>query len=348
MFDECCSSKSYSFVPECKIVFKSLLSLVIVVVIGASVFAHNIQRYVNSPINELNEYLEVEVDSGASFSQVTNKLASEDFITRPFYFKLLAMYEEKTQKIKPGEYRLNSSNTPAEILDSLVNGDTIQYKLTVVEGKKFQDFYQQLIDHPKIERTIEDFSTIKTQLNITQDSLEGLFLPETFTFSAGTRDIEIIRQSYYLLREFLDEEWPKRSENSSVTSPYEALILASIVEKETSAAEERARIAGVFLLRLKKNMPLQTDPTVIYGLGDSFDGNLTRKHLETDNPYNTYTRRGLPPSPIALVGKAAISAVLHPKITGELYFVSKKDGTHYFSKTYEEHLKAVRKFQLGK
>ena len=258
------------------------------------------------------------------------------------------MYEEKTQKIKPGEYRLSSSNTPSEILNSLVNGETIQYRLTIVEGKKFQDFYQQLLNHPKIERTIEEISEIKSRLEINQESLEGLFLPETYTFTAGTHDMDIVRQSYLLLRNFLDQEWPRRSESTLVTSPYEALILASIVEKETSVEEERARIAGVFISRLKINMPLQTDPTVIYGLGDSFDGNLTRKHLETDNPYNTYTRRGLPPSPIALVGKAAILAVLHPDITGDLYFVSKKDGTHYFSKTYEEHLSAVRKYQLGK
>lgn len=328
--------------------FKAISIFIVIVVIAASIFAHSIQRYVNNPINESGEYLEIVVDSGASFSHVTNKLASEGFITQPFYFKLLAMYEEKTQKIKPGEYRLSSSNTPSEILDSLVNGETIQYRLTIVEGKKFQDFYQQLLNHPKIERTIEEISEIKSRLEINQESLEGLFLPETYTFTAGTHDIDIVRQSYHLLRDFLDQEWPRRSESTLVTSPYEALILASIVEKETSVEEERARIAGVFISRLKINMPLQTDPTVIYGLGDSFDGNLTRKHLETDNPYNTYTRRGLPPSPIALVGKAAILAVLHPDITGDLYFVSKKDGTHYFSKTYEEHLSAVRKYQLGK
>ena len=148
------------------------------------------------------------------------------------------------------------------------------------------------------------------------------------------------------MRDFLDQEWPKRSEESFVSSPYEALILASIVEKETSVESERPVIAGVFISRLSKKMPLQTDPTVIYGLGAEFDGNLTRKHLQTDNPFNTYTRRGLPPSPIALVGKAAILAVLHPQITGDLYFVSKNDGTHYFSKTYKEHLEAVRKYQL--
>ncbi|MCL4156535.1 UNVERIFIED_CONTAM: hypothetical protein GTU68_031598, partial [Idotea baltica] len=290
--------------------------------------------------------VEIAVDQGATFNQVSQRLVEAGFITHPLYFKLLAMYEEKTQKVKSGEYRFNKTQSPAQILDDLVQGKTMQYKLTVIEGKRFQDFYQQLQGHPKITRVIDDVDDIKVQLNIEQDRLEGLFFPDTYTFSAGTKDIDIIRQSHNLLRDFLDEEWPNRSEESFVSSPYEALILASIVEKETSVESERPVIAGVFISRLNINMPLQTDPTVIYGLGASFDGNITRKHLQTDNPYNTYTRRGLPPSPIALVGKAAILAVLHPEITGDLYFVSKNDGTHYFSKTYKEHLAAVRKYQL--
>jgi UPF0755 protein len=325
---------------------KAFLILLIATIVAASIFAHNIDRYVHNPISDKNDVLEIVVDQGATFNQVSQRLVEAGFITHPLYFKLLAMYEEKTQKIKSGEYRFSLAQSPAQILDDLVQGNTIQYKLTVVEGKRFQDFYQQLQDHPKIARVIGDIDDIKAQLNIEQDSLEGLFFPDTYTFSAGTKDIDVIRQSHNLLRNFLDEEWPNRSEESFVSSPYEALILASIVEKETSVESERPVIAGVFISRLDIKMPLQTDPTVIYGLGASFDGNLTRKHLQTDNPYNTYTRRGLPPSPIALVGKAAILAVLHPEITGDLYFVSKNDGTHYFSKTYKEHLAAVRKYQL--
>ncbi len=320
--------------------------LVVIAIIASSVFAHNVHRYVNNPIGEKNELLEIAVDQGATFNQVSQRLVEAGFITHPLYFKLLAMYEEKTQKIKSGEYRFRLTQSPAQILDDLVQGNTMQYKLTIIEGKRFQDFFQQLQDHPKIERVIDNADNIKSQLNIQQDSLEGLFFPDTYTFTAGTKDIDVFRQSHNLLRDFLDQEWPKRSEESFVSSPYEALILASIVEKETSVESERAIIAGVFISRLNKKMPLQTDPTVIYGLGAAFDGNLTRKHLETDNPYNTYTRRGLPPSPIALVGKAAIRAVLHPEITGDIYFVSKNDGTHYFSKTYKEHLAAVRKYQL--
>ena len=324
-----------------------LLSIFLIAgIVAASVFAHKIDRYVNDPISDKNDVVEIVVDQGATFNQVSQRLVEAGFISHPLYFKLLAMYEEKTQKIKSGEYRFKLTQSPAQILEDLVQGNTMQYKLTIIEGKRFQDFYQQLQDHPKIARVVDNVEDIKDELKIEQKSLEGLFFPDTYTFSAGTKDIDIIRQSHKLLRDFLDEEWPNRSEESLVSSPYEALILASIVEKETSVESERPVIAGVFISRLKINMPLQTDPTVIYGLGAAFDGNLTRKHLQTDNPYNTYTRRGLPPSPIALVGKAAIRAVLHPDITGNLYFVSKNDGTHYFSKTYKEHLAAVRKYQL--
>jgi UPF0755 protein len=327
---------------------KAFSFLLIVAIVAAGVFAHKIDRYVNNPISDKSDVVEIVVDQGATFNQVSQRLAEAGFITHPLYFKLLAMYEEKTQKIKSGEYRFSLTQSPAQILDDLVQGNTVKYKLTIVEGKRFQDFYQLLQDHPKITRVIDNIDDIKAQLIIEQDSLEGLFFPDTYTFTAGTKDIEVIRQSHNLLRDFLDQEWPARSKDSFVSSPYEALILASIVEKETSVESERPVIAGVFISRLNKNIPLQTDPTVIYGLGASFDGNLTRKHLQTDTAYNTYTRRGLPPSPIALVGKAAIHAVLNPEITGDLYFVSKNDGTHYFSKTYEEHLAAVRKYQLKK
>ena len=332
--------------------FKALALLIILFAIVASLFAHNIDNYINQPISgdigDQKEIVEIVVDKGASFNQVSARLVEAGFITQPLYFKLLAMYEEKTQSIKSGEYRFNKSQTPAQILEDLVSGNTVQYKITVVEGKRFEDFFRILQEHPKILRAINVIDDIKAELDIKQENLEGLFFPDTYTFSSGTKDIDIIRQSHTLLRDYLDEEWPKRSKESYVSSPYEALILASIVEKETSVAAERPRIAGVFISRLHKKMPLQTDPTVIYGLGAEFDGNLTRKHLETDNPDNTYTRRGLPPSPIALVGKAAIQAVLHPNITGDLYFVSKNDGSHYFSKTYKEHLAAVRKYQLKK
>lgn len=325
---------------------KFLTIVFLIFVVGAGIFAHKVHRYVHLPAGDSSNEIEVLIESGASFDNVAGKLHQAELITQPFFFKLLAMYEEKTQHIKSGEYRFTFKQTPAEILDALVSGKTVQYGLTVIEGKTFNEFWELVQQHPKLRHTIQGIEDIKSSLSITQDNLEGLFLPETYKFTAGTKDVDILRQSYNLLREYLDKEWPQRSADSFVNSPYEALILASIVEKESSVAEERPRIAGVFISRLKLRMRLQTDPTVIYGLGNKFDGNITRKHLETDTPYNTYTRAGLPPTPIALSSTAAIKAVLHPEITGELYFVSKGDGTHYFSKTYEEHERAVRKYQL--
>ena len=327
---------------------KSLLILLVTGIIAASIFAHKVHRYVHFPSGNSDNEIELVIEPGATFNDVLANLHQVGLITKPFFFKLLAMYQEQTQAVQSGEYRFNYSQTPAQILQALVNGETVKYTLTVIEGKRINDFLALLQQNQKIRHTIQDVDDIKSTLQISQDNLEGLFLPDTYKFSAGTKDIDILRQSYTLLRNLLDKEWPKRSADSYVKSPYEALILASIVEKESSVQEERPKIAGVFISRLKNKMRLQTDPTVIYGLGENFDGNLTRRHLETDSPYNTYTRSGLPPTPIALPSKSAILAVLHPDITGDLYFVSKGDGTHYFSKSYKEHERAVQKYQIRK
>lgn len=325
-----------------------IFNLFILTCLLAGAFAYHIQDYVHSPIAGSEQVYELTIDKGASFNQVNQNLAETGVISRTFYFKLLAMYEEHTQDIKSGEYQFLATQTPAQILEDLVNGKTIQHSLTIVEGKTFSDFLDIIQQHPKIKQTVTNIEQIKNKLGIERDKLEGLFLPDTYQFTAGTSDIEILKQSYLLLRNLLNKEWPQRDEQSYVNSPYEALILASIVEKESAIVKERTRIAGVFISRLKIGMRLQTDPTVIYGIGEDFDGNITRKHLETDTPYNTYTRYGLPPSPISLPSKAAILAVLHPDITGELFFVAKGDGSHEFSKTYEEHQAAVRKYQLKK
>lgn len=325
-----------------------LFHIFVLMCLFAGAFAYHIQDYIHSPLSDSDEVYALTIDKGSSFNLANQKLSMSGAITKPFYFKLLAMYEEHTQDIKSGEYQFVSTQTPAEILNDLVIGKTIQYSLTIIEGKTFSEFLDLVRQHPKIKQTVTNVEQIKTQLGIERDKLEGLFLPDTYQFTEGTSDIEVLKQSYLLLRNLLNKEWPQRDEQSHVSSPYEALILASIVEKESAVAEERTRIAGVFISRLQLGMRLQTDPTVIYGIGENFDGNITRKHLVTDTPYNTYTRYGLPPSPISLPSKAAIMAVLHPDITGELFFVAKGDGSHKFSKTYDEHLDAVRKYQLKK
>ena len=287
------------------------------------------------------------VNKGASFSAVTTQLQQLKLIQHPIYFKIWATYKQQTQSIKPGEYVFTRSQSPQQILLDLVSGKVKKYQITIVEGKRFKDFIAELQQHPKIVKTITDLNQVYQRFNVQHESLEGLFAPNTYTFDADITDMQILQQSHQLLMRQLQEAWDTRDHSVKLKTPYEALILASIVEKETSVPNERARIAGVFLTRLQRDMRLQTDPTVIYGLGESFDGNLTRKHLRAANPYNTYVNKGLPPSPIALVSKASIMAVMNPEWTGDLYFVSKKDGTHYFSKTYREHVQAVREYQLN-
>lgn len=308
---------------------------------------YDAHSYLSSPISNQKTQFEVEIARGASLTRISQQLHAAGIISQPLYFQFWARYKNQTSQLKPGEYVFNESFTPRQVLDDLVAGRIKKYQITIVEGKRLQDFLTLLHAHPKITQTVTDLAQIKTHLNISQPYLEGLFFPDTYSFAAGTTDVELLNQSYQLLQQHLQTAWQARSPESNLNTPYEALILASIVEKETSQQNERARIAGVFLSRLNKGMRLQTDPTVIYGLGDEFDGNLKRKHLRQDNPYNTYQRHGLPPSPIALVGKAAIEAVMQPEITGDLYFVAKKDGSHYFSKTYREHTQAVRKYQLN-
>lgn len=346
--------------------YKLLITL-LVLTLGASVLVlTDIHAYMNDPIasasivkslngesmlvddgaNHQDSY-ELNVKTGASFSMVARQLQQLGVIDRPLYFKVWALFKKQTQSIKSGEYVFRSSQSPQQILHDLVQGKVKKYQITIVEGKRFKDFLLELQQHPKIIKTITDERQVYRQFNIDHDSLEGLFFPDTYTFDANTTDMQILQQSHELLMSHLHNIWQNREINRHLKTPYEALILASIVEKETSISEERARVAGVFLTRLERDMRLQTDPTVIYGLGEDFDGNLTRDHLRQVNPYNTYVNKGLPPSPIALVSKASIMAVMHPQYTGDLYFVSKKDGTHYFSKTYREHVQAVRKYQLN-
>lgn len=326
---------------------KSLSILAVLSLTLSLLLAYDAHSYLRAPIAAKKTQFEVEIERGASLTRISQQLHMAGVITQPLYFQLWARIKKQTSQLKPGEYIFNETYTPRRILDAIVAGQVKKYQITIVEGKRLQDFLAGLQAHPKITQTVTDLEQLKTKLNIPQQHLEGLFFPDTYTFAAGTTDIELLRQSYQLMQTHLASTWQTRSSEVHLKTPYEALILASIVEKETSLASERARIAGVFLARLTKGMRLQTDPTVIYGLGDEFDGNLQRKHLRQDNPYNTYVRHGLPPSPIALVSKAALAAVMQPEITGELYFVAKQDGSHYFSKTYREHTEAVRKYQLN-
>ena len=289
-----------------------------------------------------------EINSGMSFSEVSSELAALGLVTHPVFFKLYGRFVGHAGSLQAGEYVIEQGLTPVGLLKKFVMGDVRLYSFTAVEGWTFADFIQRLGDHKAIEKTNEafDVALFMESLGAAGKDPEGLFLPETYHFPKGTKDTAILKQAYLLMSDILGDEWDQRALDLPISTPYEALILASIIEKETALADERPMIGGVFVRRLNMGMRLQTDPTVIYGLGQDFDGNLTRKHLRNDTPYNTYTRHGLPPTPIALPGRASIRAALQPEDGNALYFVAtgKADGSHKFSGTKEEHDQAVREY----
>ena len=250
-------------------------------------------------------------------------------------------------KMKTGEYRLTSKLTTKEFFDHIFSGKVLQYSLAVIEGWSFQQLLDAVNNHPKLMHTISNVAkeNIMQKLGL-KGHYEGQFLPDTYHFPNQLSDVEFLKRAYNSMQRVLETEWENRAVGLIYKTPYEALIMASIVEKETGLASERQQIAGVFLRRLAKRMRLQTDPTVIYGMGDKYKGNLRKKDLLRDTPYNTYRRRGLPPTPIALPGRDAIHAALHPAKGNALYFVARGDGSHQFSDTLQEHNRAVIKYQL--
>ncbi len=288
------------------------------------------------------------VKSGWSAKRVANELVSTGIINKAHWFELYARQSQLAPSIKSGEFKLPAAATVPEILDVLVAGKTVQYSHTVIEGHNWRQVRSQLAKADDLVQTIGEISDeeLMAKLGLDGQHPEGVFFADTYAFPRNTSDVEFLQRANDMLQRVLQEEWDKRDEGLPFESPYEALILASIVEKETAVPAERPEIAGVFVSRLRKRMRLQTDPTVIYGMGEAYDGNIRRKDLRTDTPYNTYTRGGLPPTPISMVGRDAIQAVMHPENTTALYFVARGDGTHQFSETIEQHNAAVRKYQL--
>lgn len=290
------------------------------------------------------------IPKGASFNEILQSLADQSIIKKPLYFKVFARMHKLGGQIKAGEYSFAKDLTPEQILYRLVDGKSIQHSFTIIEGTTIKQLREMLKAQTEIIRqVIPELSDTELldELEIEdQTHPEGLFLADTFQVERGTSDLDLLRRSHDALYTLLMDLWANRDKNLPYKTPYEALILASIVEKETAVAEERPRIAGVFLRRMKIGMRLQTDPTVIYGMGDKYTGNITRKDLRTPTPYNTYTIDGLPPTPIAFVGPQALKAVFKPEMGNWLYFVAKGDGRHQFSATLSEHNNAVRAYQL--
>jgi len=282
---------------------------------------------------------------GSSVSALARDLEKKKIISNRVYFSIWARITGSARLLKAGEYKLNPDMTVLELFGQMQKGKVRLYSLTLVEGITFKQLMQQVNAAPQLRHDLKGLNTqqIMQTLGYAGEHPEGRFFPDTYRFPKGMSDVDLLRQAYKQQKQRLEKSWESRDANLPLNSSYEALILASIVEKESANVEERKQIAGVFINRLRKGMRLQTDPTVIYGMGDSYKGDIRFRDLRKDTPYNTYTRKGLPPTPIAMPGQGALDAVSRPDATEYIYFVAMSDssGRHIFSKTLKEHEHAV-------
>lgn len=330
--------------------WRSLIVLVLLAVAGGVAYGWmDYQRFVGTPLAVSPQTPSVDVAKGSSLRDVVGQLREQHVTnSRTLYWRVLAEQLRVAGRLHAGEYALSAGMTPRELLLNMAAGKVLQRNFTIVDGWNFRDLRQALAkaDRLKQEGAGLDDAALMARIGVPGEMPEGRFLPETYAYVKGDSDLDILRRAHAAMAKMLDTLWAQRDKNVPLATPYDALILASIVEKETGRADERARIAGVFVRRLQEHMLLQTDPTVIYGMGESYTGNIHKSDLTTDTPYNTYTRAGLPPTPIAMAGKPAIEAALHPAAGSELYFVARGDGTHVFSSTLDEHNHNVACFQL--
>lgn len=319
----------------------------IAILLAALAFWYDMERTLTEPVYLADDPLEFNIPRGASMRAIAQALAREGVVDRSLYLRIDARLRRVAGRMQAGEYLLRSGLTPRQILDKFARGDVRHYAITFAEGLSFREMRSRIDAHPKLTHTLagQADAEIMTRLSAAEPHPEGLFFPDTYHFTAGAQDIELLHRAYARMQEVLDRHWQARAPDLPYRTPYEALILASIVERETGLAEERPHVAGVLVRRLQLGMRLQADPTVIYGLGSAFDGDLRSQDLSNDTPYNTYQRVGLPPTPIAMPGEAAIAAALHPEGGDDLYFVAKGDGSHHFSASLDEHARAVARFE---
>ncbi|MCK5902096.1 MAG: endolytic transglycosylase MltG [Cocleimonas sp.] len=293
-----------------------------------------------------------EIKKGSSIRQVAKDLEQQHLFKPAIAFVLLAKLSQQANKIKAGEFELKKGMTAQAVLDHFTTGAAIQYQTRIIEGKTFKEIIAVVKADPHLKQTLSDtdykniMHLMETLEGKKYPNPEGWFFPDTYSYPRNTTDLQFLKRSHKAMIKKLNQAWAQREEHPNIVTPYDALILASIIEKETGQPSERPMISRVFLNRLEKNMKLQTDPTIIYGLGDKFDGNIRKRDLRRDNPYNTYTRKGLIPTPITTPSAEDLQAVFHPATSKALYFVAQGDGTSYFSKTYREHKKAVIRYQL--
>jgi UPF0755 protein len=291
--------------------------------------------------------IEFEVKPGSGVRSSTQQIAAAGVPVNPTLLAILARITGKSARLKAGNYELKPGTTPLALIDQLVRGEFAQESLAIIEGWTFKQMRQAIAAHPALRHDTANLSDKELLAKITTEYAkpEGLFAPDTYLFAKGVSDLQIYKQAHTLMLKRLNDEWARRNPAVPYKNPYEALIMASIVEKETGQKSERTLVASVFVNRLKKGMLLQTDPTVIYGMGDKYQGNIRKRDLETDTPYNTYTRAGLPPTPISLPGTASLAAALNPANSDALYFVSRGDGTSEFNNNLNDHNRAVNKYQ---
>ena len=321
-----------------------LIGLVVALGFGAWLY-----HYAKMPLNLSPQAQEINIKPNSGLKSIANQLVVQQVIPDALPFVILGKLLRKEPYLQAGDYTLNKNVSPYQLLLSLSHGKATQGSITFIEGKTFKQMRAKLAKNDSVKTTIADLSDAEVMRVVGKGEkhAEGLFFPDTFYFDRNTSDIVILKRSYEGMQGKLAKAWAHRASGLPYKNSYEALTMASIVEKETGKASERPIIAGVFLNRLRIGMRLQTDPTVIYGMGEKYDGNIRRKDLTTDTIYNTYTRDGLPPTPIAMPGLASIEAALHPEKTKALYFVGKGDGSHAFSNSLVEHNHAVAKYQLN-
>ncbi len=335
-----------------KYIKRLLLKVFILCIVAGAAIAywawHEYSQFLETPMDIPAEGVIFQIPRGASVTAVAHALESRHLISQAHWLRLHARLDYQGASIKAGEYKLQPGLTPASLFAMFVSGKTISYSITLIEGWSFKQMMAEIEAHPALKQSLSGMSpkAIMQKLGHPDEHPEGHFFPDTYSFPRDTSDLDLLQRAYERMSRILQDAWARRGDNIPLKSPYQALILASIVEKETGAAVERPEIAGVFSRRLRKGMRLQTDPTVIYGMGDSYKGNIRRKDLQEDTPYNTYVHTGLPPTPICMPGADAIAAAVSPKAGKSLYFVAKGDGSHQFSNTLRQHNNAVRKYQL--
>lgn len=327
---------------------RAAVAVMLVAVVTAVAGWLAFDRWRNAPLAIGAEAVPIEIPKGQALGRTARELAGQGVLDHPRWLVLYARATGADGRVRAGEYELRPGTTPTTLLELFQSGRVVQHTVTFVEGSTFRDLRRVLAGEAALDHVLadQDDAAVMQALGEAGQVPEGLFFPDTYLFGKGTSDLDILRQARARMRDELELAWSVRAEDLPLATSYEALVLASIVEKETALGSERARIAGVFTARLRRGMRLQTDPTVIYGLGAAFDGNLRRSDLERDGPYNTYTRTGLPPTPIALPGREALQAAVRPDERGELYFVATglPDGSHAFSRTHAEHQAAVRDY----